>query len=85
MVKVERKKFKIWTTGLLLDRDSSGVCKVYDGEDCEEAQEALDRGETIQLTSFGKVISEMSVVDGIYQERLPEKKASIEERNHEDG
>lgn len=73
MKKVEREKFQKWTEGLLLERDEHGVCKVYDDNDCDEAQAALERGETIQLTALGKVVTEMSLVDGEYRESLIQK------------
>lgn len=71
MIKVNRLQFIGWTSGVLMDRDVSGKVFVVNEIECEKAEEALYRGETIGLMDENyDVVTTMSLVDGEYWEKL---------------
>lgn len=57
---VDRESFIAWTQGVLLERDADGTMVVGDDIRNEQAEYALEKGETIGLTVGGKLVSTMS-------------------------
>jgi hypothetical protein len=79
---VNRRKFMAWVDGVILafSRGKGIAVSMYDEQECEAAERAMDAGRTIYFTegegSTRRVISKMKVVDDGYQEILlaPEAK-----------
>lgn len=56
MQTVDRKEFRTWSEGYFLFRTENDFCAPNELE-CESAAAALENGETVGLTSGGKIIS----------------------------
>ena len=81
-IAVNRGDFMAWVAGDLLDRNAEGVCLVGDRLTHEQAQAAMDAGETIELMAGGRVVSLMSLGEDGYVERACEpEEARLDERS----
>lgn len=67
MFMVDRRSFILWTQGILLNRKGNQV-EVGDGRRNEEAEERMNKGETIGLLVNGELVSTMKLEHGGYQE-----------------
>jgi hypothetical protein len=59
MFTVNRENFTAWTQGILLD-NRHGHYIAGDDVACEEAEQRLQKGETIALTVRGEIVSTIS-------------------------
>ena len=69
MIQVNREEFMLWSTGLLLDNDKGSVL-CFDRKEHQEAEDAMERGETIVLMVEGKPFSTMSLQGDGFEEEL---------------
>lgn len=70
MIRCDRNRLRLWSEGVLLERGPDGVCLIGDWDECEAAEAALERGETVELTSGGRVVSTCALEGGAYVERV---------------
>jgi len=68
MLTCDRQSLIALTQGVLLDRGADGRCRVGDKAECYDAIAALDRGETVALTSGGRIVSTICELDGVFEE-----------------
>ena len=69
MLIVDREEFRLWTEGILLQREGTHIV-VGDNVKHEAAEKALDRGEVIGLTIDSRLVSYLQLVNGKYVEVL---------------
>ena len=70
MLVVDRNSFMAWVGGALLIRDRAGSCIVGDDVRNEEAEAAMQRGETIGLSVNGRIVSTMRDIGDAYEEEI---------------
>jgi len=56
---VDRASLIALTEGILLSRDSDGHVIIGDRQECYDAIDALNRGETVLLTVSGRIVSQV--------------------------
>lgn len=59
-----------WLDGTLLERNSKGEVRVGDKVENDEAEQALQNGETVGFTVGGKLVSTMKLEGGTIVEKL---------------
>lgn len=69
MQTIDRFELMAWISGTVLSFEK-GVGFAVDENHCKEVEDALNRGETVLLTVGGKVVSQMKLFDGAYQEEV---------------
>lgn len=69
MVVVDRDEFIAWVNGVLLSRDAAGRTVAVHDALCNAAEDALEKGEAVLLTTGGRVVSTIQKNDGSYVER----------------